>query len=417
MGQEIKLQGIKFSLTIPEIFSLESISSLLNPPPQAIQDRETREELTIDQDIKKTFNISLPNFSIPILEPKAEILPYCPVDTRNEVAPRFGTITVKQSLHQKLQRKIKMNDNTGIPDNFEPVRKSPKIENPMYYPLSKLSLDFILPGVGELENNIIFLMEENRKFIESYMVGLNHEMNRELVWREYPTDQKSTIFEHFWDYASLETNPDSNNPEEKKPRTDIDEIINWKEKLGINKADVSTPGDSTKLEPNLVLVIKGDLIQRYPDLSIYAIKEDEKIVVQTYDPNSITTNKIIQPLFRANLGPDVVITGFPLTKKTIETSQNEYYFVLQENKDLPTFGLDAEDPNISYTENPVDMNDLSWSHVLTNIEDCYIYQFSPNLFANLDNSIEPNAASIASRTYQLPVRILYHAKKMLGLET
>ena len=31
------------------------------------------------------------------------------------------------------------------------------------------------------------------------MVGLNHEMARELLWREYPTDQRGSYFRQFWD--------------------------------------------------------------------------------------------------------------------------------------------------------------------------------------------------------------------------
>ena len=31
------------------------------------------------------------------------------------------------------------------------------------------------------------------------MVGLNHEFARELLWREYPTDQRGSYFRQFWD--------------------------------------------------------------------------------------------------------------------------------------------------------------------------------------------------------------------------
>ena len=31
------------------------------------------------------------------------------------------------------------------------------------------------------------------------MVGSNHEMGRELLWRGYPTDQRGTYFAQFWD--------------------------------------------------------------------------------------------------------------------------------------------------------------------------------------------------------------------------
>ena len=36
------------------------------------------------------------------------------------------------------------------------------------------------------------------RFVEAFMVGLNHEMNHELVWRTYPTDQRGTPFRRFF---------------------------------------------------------------------------------------------------------------------------------------------------------------------------------------------------------------------------
>ena len=35
------------------------------------------------------------------------------------------------------------------------------------------------------------------------MVGLNHEFARELLWREYPTDQRGSYFRQFWDVSEL----------------------------------------------------------------------------------------------------------------------------------------------------------------------------------------------------------------------
>ena len=42
-------------------------------------------------------------------------------------------------------------------------------------------------------------MLTNPPFIEAYMVGLNHEFARELLWREYPTDQRGPPFRQFWE--------------------------------------------------------------------------------------------------------------------------------------------------------------------------------------------------------------------------
>ena len=52
-------------------------------------------------------------------------------------------------------------------------------------------------------------LETNRRFVEAYMVGLNHEMGRELLWRGYPTDQRGTYFDAFWD------------PRRRPPRADV----------------------------------------------------------------------------------------------------------------------------------------------------------------------------------------------------
>ena len=38
----------------------------------------------------------------------------------------------------------------------------------------------------------------NAVFVEAYLVGANHELARELRWREFPTDQRGTYFASFW---------------------------------------------------------------------------------------------------------------------------------------------------------------------------------------------------------------------------
>lgn len=49
---------------------------------------------------------------------------------------------------------------------------------------------------------------EAQDFGDSNLVGLNHEMARELLWSEYPTDQRGTYFRQFWD--TRESNSDPN---------------------------------------------------------------------------------------------------------------------------------------------------------------------------------------------------------------
>ena len=62
----------------------------------------------------------------------------------------------------------------------------------MYEPLAEISPELFLPNLNLIEQNTITLLETNQAFIEAYMVGLNHEFARELLWREYPTDQRGS---------------------------------------------------------------------------------------------------------------------------------------------------------------------------------------------------------------------------------
>ena len=79
------------------------------------------------------------------------------------------------------------------------VMAHPIFTQPMYRPLRDISSEFLVPNLDLIPNNTISLMETNQRFIETYMVGLNHEMACELLWREFPTDQRGSYFRQFWD--------------------------------------------------------------------------------------------------------------------------------------------------------------------------------------------------------------------------
>ena len=50
----------------------------------------------------------------------------------------------------------------------------------------------LLPGVGTIDADTVTLLKDNPRFIEAYMIGLNHELARELLWREFPSDMRGT---------------------------------------------------------------------------------------------------------------------------------------------------------------------------------------------------------------------------------
>lgn len=86
-------------------------------------------------------------------------------------------------------------------ETIVPVMAHPVINDPMYQPLRDISSELLIPNLHLIPNNTITLLETNPRFIEAYMVGLNHEFARELLWREYPTDLRPSSFLLFWEPA------------------------------------------------------------------------------------------------------------------------------------------------------------------------------------------------------------------------
>src|SRR5205814_1749723 len=100
----------------------------------------------------------------------------------------------------------------------------------------------------------------------SYLAGCNHEMAAELLWREYPTDQRGTYFRQFFqvidavDAAAVATGEPGAVPESMK---DITKLHTWqKTALGTH---------NNRSVPPIILLVRGDLLRKYPNTVIYAV--------------------------------------------------------------------------------------------------------------------------------------------------
>jgi hypothetical protein len=243
---------------------------------------------------------------------------------------------------------------------------APVIPTPMIGPLLELGQELLLPGIADVPRNTIAIVEPNSAFIEAYMVGLNHEMGRELLWRGFPTDQRGTVFAHFWDRrgsVSTATAP--------VPDQDIPPIHKWRDQAG----------DLTALGTNMdhgaadlvVLLIRGDLLQRYPRTNIYSQRarwqRDGRAAWETgaggdvlfeddrplREPVPLLDDRAWElyarfPVFRAQALADITFLGIPLPneevhgldsrKVTATTSDTDagWYVVLEEQPTEPRFG-------------------------------------------------------------------------------
>jgi hypothetical protein len=193
-----------------------------------------------------------------------------------------------------------------------------------------------MPGIGNLPPDLIMLVQVNQYFIDSFMVGANAEMNRELLWRGFPTDLRGTPFQRFWGRVK----PRSDDTLE--ALDDMEPIHEW----GVQPLGLRV--DENLKDPNRVaLLVKGQLLRRYPNSAVYAWKrvknvpeEATKLLKngQGLPPNPKTD--IQTPVFAGFLKPDITFFGFDIDREKI----GDWCFVIEEVMGEPRFGFDVEDP-------------------------------------------------------------------------
>jgi hypothetical protein len=314
------------------------------------------------------------------------------------------------------------------PEHLVPAMAYPDFPNPMYEKLRDIDTELFLPNLKLVPPNTISLLETNPPFIESYMTGLNHEFGRELLWREYPTDQRGSYFRQFWNVKGIS---DMTDPEVYK---DIIPLDQWGSKtaLGEHRNPARGPGEQ------LVLLVRGDLLKKYPNTIIYAQKAHAAVdsngaFIPGTEPvvnRSITTEadmkaEIRFPIFRAEIDPDYRFFGFDLTAEIARGDLDPkpggnfgWFFILQEIPGEPRFGMDIKFEPDQDTSTPITWDDLGWD------------KYNPTTF--IDTSIKPvadylnqltepernqwgtHSAAMAFILYQKPVMVAIHANEMLA---
>jgi hypothetical protein len=311
-----------------------------------------------------------------------------------------------------------------------PVMAHPVFTEPMYRALRDISPEFLAPNLELIPNNTISLLETNQRFIEAYMVGLNDEMGRELLWREFPTDQRGSYFRQFWDVGDS-VNRDPNKPpaQVEEELLDITRLHTWNQEGVLGEhASRPLPSGAEPGEARLVLVIRGDLLKKYPTAVIYAQQgrwnsEGDRVVRVLDDTNPAQFIK--PPVFKAEIEPDVRFLGFDLTASVVKGNPDPaannpgWFFVIQERPGEPRFGLDnlsEESP-----ETPTTWNELAWEHLadfasLDRVDFDVNVPDDTSITSTPDSQFEwgRNAADMAYILYQVPVMVAFHAADMLS---
>jgi hypothetical protein len=314
-----------------------------------------------------------------------------PMDMKDTKKALLESVDPEKTIAARVEASVKISGPTEINgDSLEPILDAPHFPQPMYEGLRDISQDFLFPGLEHVPANTVTLLGTNPKFVEAFMVGLNAEMGREFLWRRYPTDQRGTVFQQFWDTSAG------------SGQLDIKRIHEWDKK--------SKLGDNARTGEKLVLLIRGELLRRYPNSVIYAVAAIRKDGLLDLSPKAEHER---HPLFRGTLKPDVTFLGFDL-KREDALADPGWFFVIQQQPTEPRFGMDVADFTKAQPLNT--WNDLSWRHMAPTEQ--ALKELSHASAKTVLPDIEKakwgrNSAHQAYITLQRPVRVAIHAKQML----
>ena len=288
-----------------------------------------------DPEVPQRFQLavaaSLPHLTFEVADPTPP--PALVLDSVAEAAVEATRPDVRAALRAAARVAVP----AGIarpPDPLAPIRGAPAFPIPLVDLLGAVDREYVLPGLQTVDANTVGLVEVNRRFVEAALVGANHEIAAELAWRMYPVERRATFFRRFWARPPGEL--------------DIPAIGEWPVDADLGDTAFGSP------EGELILIVRGDLVRRYPGTVIYAAQATfaggRRALV---DPPVE-----VHPTLSASLAPDVMLRGFPLTEAQVRGGDPDplsnptagWFFVIASQPTEPRFGLDVADATKPLTD-------------------------------------------------------------------
>lgn len=226
------------------------------------------------------------------------------------------------SHRERLASQVLLPGHVTVAGPSDPIMACPAFPLPTALTLLKSDPEWFMAGLGALPANRVALLSQNGEFIESYLTGMNHELMRELLWREYPTDQRGTAFTRFW------PRPDG--------APDIPPIVTWTDHIPLGKR--LTQADSLS-----VLLVRGDVVRRYPGMVVTAVPaarpEDD---ANRFRPDPAQTP--LAPMFVIEVDEATTAYAFEIDNAALMTPASRdapgWFFVFAEHGFRIRFGFD-----------------------------------------------------------------------------
>jgi hypothetical protein len=278
-------------------------------------------------------------------------------------------------------------------DELSTVMRCPEFPAPMVLGLLDFAPNWFLPGIAEFPAESIALLTGNNAFIEAFLTGLAHEFNRELLWREYPTDLRGTPFRQFW------PRPDG--------QLDIPAINRWTGHLGTHLTQ-----DAGNLA---VILVRGTVVRRFPDFILAAAPAlsatPGQLPVPQQDPAAWKP-----PMFVVPVDGQTQAYAFDIPRNDLQATptpqQPGWFFAFQEHSSRVRFGYDLDSSGFST------WNDLDWNRVLTGSPGGRPFARAGADIGTPDSPGDVrwnrDAADIARASLQRPFRMLIHSSELVG---
>jgi hypothetical protein len=195
-----------------------------------------------------------------------------------------------------------------------PRELAPRFGTPMATALAELGQEWLLPGLEGIPANTALALRTNSSFVQAFMIGLNHEFGRELLWREFPTPLNAMFFQRFWDNAIDPAAP-----------VDLEPLAG---------GDTRALGQASAAGERFVLLLRSELLRRFPDAIVSAVRGSESRL----------------PVFTGALVPDVRYFGFAIP----EAEAAQWSVVIAEQPSAPRFGFEVGEapPGVSHAPAP-----------------------------------------------------------------
>ncbi|MER7540554.1 hypothetical protein ABTX77_38175 [Streptomyces sp. NPDC097704] len=274
------------------------------------------------------------------------------------------------------------------PRPLRPLMRHPEFGFPIAAELLARWPEWAVPGITDFPDDSSALLEPNPAFVEALLVGLNQEFNRELRWREYPTDEAGTPFSRFWPPGGAAPG--------------YGEIARWAVDDRLGDHD---PSADAKL---LVLLVRAEVLRRYPGTIVLAAKS----VNRTVEGQDVTWR---EPRFVLPVDERTNLYGFEgLT--AAQAAAERWMFVMREPMRAAQFGFDERTPdsppfdswpNLTWDEVPT-VNGFVVPRVVNGLPPTLATPPDPPAWEGLD------AGDFARILFQQPFQLAFSAKMMTG---